>query len=105
MVDDATIKQAAALLQRAAPSARIILFGSYARGEAQADSDLDFLVVEPDVTARRQETVRLLDVLRPLRIPVDIVVTSRDTFEKWASTPGTVLYEAARDGQVFDAAA
>ena len=94
--------RAADLLRRAAPGAQVILFGSHARGEARENSDLDFLVIEPELTARGEEMVRLRDVLRPLRIPVDVLVASRATFEKWAQTPGTVLYEAAREGRVFD---
>jgi len=105
MIEKATIAKAVELLRRAAPGATIILFGSYARGDHREQSDLDFLVIEPEVKARRREMVRLRDVLRPLRVPVDVLVVSRKTYEEWADTPGTVLYEAAREGKVFDAAA
>jgi uncharacterized protein len=105
MVDEAMIARAVGLLQRAAPDATIILFGSHARGDTHPESDLDFLVIQPEVRARREEMVRLRDVLRPLRIPVDVLVGSRKTFDEWADTPGTVLYEAARQGRVFDALA
>ena len=96
------ITKAIELVLRAAPGASVILFGSHARGEVRPDSDLDLLVIEEEVTARRQEMARLSDVLRPLGIPVDIVVVSRKTFEEWADTPGTLLYQAAKEGQVFD---
>jgi len=105
MIDEATIRKAVKLLQQAAPGATIILFGSHGRGKGGEQSDLDFLVIEPEVKARRREMARLRDVLRPLQIPVDIIVVSRKTFEKWADTPGTVLYEAARQGRIFRAAA
>jgi len=105
MIDEATIRKTVKLLQQAAPGATIILFGSHGRGDGGEQSDLDFLVIEPEVKARRKEMARLRDVLRPLRIPVDIIVVSRKTFEKWSDTPGTVLYEAAREGKVFHAAA
>ncbi|MBM4035079.1 MAG: nucleotidyltransferase domain-containing protein [Planctomycetes bacterium] len=101
MVDGQGIAAAARMLLRAAPGSRVILFGSHARGEAGPDSDLDFVVVEPAVTARRSEQVRLRDVLRPLRIPVDILVVSEAAFRDWAETPGTVLYEAAHEGRAF----
>ena len=101
MIDEAIIKKAVEMLQRAAPGATIILFGSYARGDFHAESDVDFLVVEPNVKARRTEMVRLRDVLRPLRIPVDVLVVSRKTYDAWADTPGTVLYEAAKEGRVW----
>jgi len=103
MIDEATIAKAADLLRNAAPRARVILFGSHARGQAGPDSDLDFLVVEPTLKARRDEMVRLRDVLRPLQVSADVLVTSEHTFQKWADTPGTVFYEASRQGRVFDA--
>jgi uncharacterized protein len=105
MIDEATINKAVELLRQAAPDATIILFGSWARGEGKEDSDLDFLVVEPSFTSRHDEMVRLDDVLRPLHIPVDVLVVTRKTYEDWADTPGTVLYEAAREGRVFHALA
>ena len=102
MIDATTIARAVELLRQAAPRATIILFGSYARGDATEDSDLDFLVIEPEVQDRRGEMVRLRDVLRPLRVPADVLVASRRTFEHWADTPNTVLYEAAQEGKIFD---
>ncbi len=89
MIYETMIARAVELLQRAAPDATIILFGSHARGDAHAESDLDFLVIEPEVRARREEMVRLRDALRPLRIPVDVLVASRKTFDEWADTPGS----------------
>ena len=105
MVDSDTIRQAAALLLGAAPGSQVILFGSHARGDAGPDSDVDFLVVEPTLRSRREEMVRLRQVLRPLRIPVDVLVVSEQVFEQWRDAPNTVIHEAAREGQVFDDAA
>ncbi len=100
MISEAKIQTAVNLLERAANPVKIILFGSYARGDVSDDSDLDFLVVEKDLKGRRMEMVRLRDVLRPLRIPVDVLVISDKTYEDWKETPGTVIYEAAVEGRV-----
>ncbi len=103
-MDAAVIEKAADLLLEAAPpGSKVILFGSHARGDARPDSDLDFLVVEPRVADHRAEMVRLHRILLPLRVPADVVVTSESNFEEWRATPGTVLYEAAMEGRVFDA--
>ena len=95
------IDRAANVLHRAAPDATIILFGSRARGNASPESDIDFLLVAPEVKSRRREMARLSRLLRPLRIPADVLVFSRQVFEQWAKIPGTVIHEAAREGKVL----
>ena len=102
MIDLPTIQTAVNLLLAAAPGSKVILFGSYARGEADPRSDLDFLVVEPTVNNRHQEMVRLRQVLRPLHVPVDVHVVSAPLFEAWRDTPNTIIYEAAREGRVYE---
>ncbi|MCC7407608.1 MAG: nucleotidyltransferase domain-containing protein [Phycisphaeraceae bacterium] len=102
MIDESTIERAVELLLEAAPvGSRVILFGSYARGDAHGRSDVDFLVVEPEVQDRQAEMVRLAEVLRPLRLPVDVLVTSQERFEYWRQTPNTVIHRAAREGRVY----
>jgi hypothetical protein len=63
-------------LESGAPAARslahVILFGSYAHGEPDAKSDIDFLVVQQDGFSHRREIVRLQETLSALRIPAEI---------------------------------
>jgi hypothetical protein len=50
MVDEATIAEAGRRIGAAAPEgSRVILFGSHARGEANSHSDVDILVIGPEV--------------------------------------------------------
>lgn len=59
MIDQQTIHKAVRALLEAAPEgSEVILFGSYARGEARETSDPDFPVVEPQPVARLQEAAR-----------------------------------------------
>jgi predicted nucleotidyltransferase len=102
MITEHSIQQAGRLLYQAAPpGSGVILFGSYARGDSKPDSDLDFLIIEPQVGDRHAEMVRLRDVLRPLRVPADVLVASRSTFDEWRDTPNNVFYEAAREGRTL----
>ena len=101
MIEQARIDQAVALLVEAARPERIVLFGSHARGDAREDSDLDLLVIESQVVNRAREMVRLRRVLRPLRIPVDILVYSSQEVKHWSDQPGTALFWAMREGKVL----
>lgn len=98
MITEKIIQEAVERLIQAANPKKIFLFGSYARGDIGEQSDLDFLIVQKEVRNRRKETVHLQDILRPMRIPVDIVVVSEDTFQEWENVKGTVYYEAKREG-------
>jgi len=103
LIDENTIRKAVDLLHQAAPGATVIVFGSCARGEVTEDSDLDVLVVEPTVTDEWDEMVRLRRAMRPIRIAADVIVVSQATFDEWADTPNTLLYEAAHEGRIFHA--
>jgi predicted nucleotidyltransferase len=100
MVTREKIDAAVRILAEAASPARIVLFGSHARGDAGEDSDIDLLVIEPEVEDRAREMVRLRRLLRPLRIPVDILVYSAEEVARWGEQPGTALYWALREGRV-----
>lgn len=101
MVSKEVIEQAVRILVEAAHPSKIILFGSYARGEASEDSDVDFLVIEPRLAHKRNEMVRLRNLIRPLRIPVDVLVASEDEINEWGHLPGTALYWALQEGKVL----
>lgn len=102
MVSRNLIDQAGKVLAEAAGAeSTVILFGSHARNEAGADSDVDFLVIEPIVKDRHKEWVRLRRALKDFPAPVDIVVLDEKRVERRAKVPGTMLHHALRDGRVL----
>lgn len=100
-IDESMIAEAGRRLAAAAPESRVILFGSHARGEADSRSDVDFLVVEPEVDDVAGESVRLLRELRDLRIPADVVVVGRKYAEEWSGVRGSVVHAAISHGRVM----
>jgi uncharacterized protein len=102
MVSHDLIDQAGKLLaETAGAESQVILFGSHARGDAGADSDVDFLVIEPVVENRLVEWERLRRALRDFPAPVDIVVLDEKRAKRRAKVPGTMVHHALRDGRVL----
>ncbi|HSZ04107.1 MAG TPA: nucleotidyltransferase domain-containing protein [Solirubrobacteraceae bacterium] len=101
VAEDTIDRAGRALIDAASVPAKVILFGSRARGDANDRSDFDFLVVERDVADRFAEMARLGRVLGRLLIPADVVVVSEQYAEKWAPVKGTLVHEAMRQGQVI----
>lgn len=102
MLASKAIQSAAKRIAAAASSpAKVIVFGSYARGDAGDDSDLDLLVVEKDVPDHTREYLRLREAVGSLGVGVDLLLLSEAEFEKrkqWWTTP---VYWAEREGQVL----
>ena len=80
---------------------RIILFGSQARGTADARSDLDLLVVCPVRRKRRALVSAMYDALADLRIALDLVVLTPREFELDRQIPGTIARPAWLEGRVI----
>jgi uncharacterized protein len=89
-----------ALAEAAGTDSKVILFGSYARGDQKADSDVDFLVIEPELADRFGESVRLGRLVGELGVPADVVVVTEDHARQWGAVQGTMLHDALTEGQV-----
>jgi predicted nucleotidyltransferase len=77
---------------------RIILFGSQARGEGRPDSDLDLLVILPQVDDARATRSAIHKRLLDVPIPRDVVVTTPAKVERYGDLVGTILRPALREG-------
>lgn len=83
----------------APPGSRVILFGSHARGQAGPHSDLDFLVIEPEVDDRGRESVRLRRTLRGMGAAADVIVVSETGVREWRDVYGTIIHSALSEGR------
>lgn len=84
----------------ASAPAKVILFGSHARGDATEASDLDFLVIEREVEDRAAESVKLRRALRGLGVPVDVIVMDEALALRRAKVRGTMVDRALREGRI-----
>jgi uncharacterized protein len=96
-----TIERAAqALIEAVDAPAKILLFGSHARGDASKHSDYDFLVIGRDIDDRFEEMARLSWILGRLLVPADVVVVSEQYAQRWGAVKGTLVHQALREGRV-----
>ncbi len=77
----------------------MILFGSAARGELTRDSDLDFLVIEPEVENPALESVRLPRALGDLVLAADVIVASEHRVQEWRDVRGSLIHAALAEGR------
>jgi len=78
---------------------RIVVFGSYARGEARPGSDLDLLVVLPDVENKREAAIAMRRVLPGLQVAKDVVVTTPDEAARRRDSTWHIVGSALREGK------
>lgn len=100
-VSDETIQEIVQRLLRVCRPDRVILFGSAATGTMTPDSDIDLLVLEPQVHDVREEATRLRAALDGVRYPIDVIVMSRERFDETRGVIGGIAFPAARYGRVI----
>jgi predicted nucleotidyltransferase len=89
---------------RAVHPQKIILFGSQARGEANTESDVDFLVVweNPSLKSNRQKALYLRRLLpREIHVPMDLIVMTPEQYQDATSDPRTFTSLISRGGKVL----
>ena len=81
---------------------KIILFGSYAGGKENKDSDIDLIIVKKMVKSKRQETIKIRHYLKNFIIPMDIIVVKSDEFEFYGKNwINSIFAEAKRNGRII----
>lgn len=103
--EESLLRQMVEVIVRERSPEAIILFGSRARGDARADSDVDLLVIEKEPfspqRSRRKEMARLQMALRKLPLSKDILLYSRDEFEHWRNSLNHLAGRASREGRLL----
>ena len=80
---------------------RIYLFGSQARGQAGAGSDLDLLAIVPESDLpRHKREARSYDLLWGITQPVDVIVLTREEFDRTSRVKTSLASTARSEGKV-----
>ena len=81
--------------------AKIILFGSYARGTPRRWSDLDIMVLLDRVDDHGRDAVAIRRALSDVYFPKDVVVATPAEFERMAKDTGYIHYYIRKEGRVL----
>ena len=104
-IDNSLVDEIVGRVIAVASPDRIILFGSSVSGRMDFDSDIDLLIIEPNLENRREEYVRIREALRGLGYPFDIILITTEWFEESKDVIGGIAYPADKYGKVIYEAA
>jgi uncharacterized protein len=81
---------------------QIILFGSYAYGEPNEDSDVDLLVIVPQSDEPRYRRARqAYKALRGFGIATDVIVMTKEEVKRKMNVRSSLVYRAIHDGRIL----
>lgn len=80
---------------------KIILFGSLARGETHADSDIDLIIVKDTDASYGERVKALTPLIRGRLVAADIIIYSLKEYEDARKKDAPFLREAERDGMTL----
>ncbi|MFA5328404.1 MAG: nucleotidyltransferase domain-containing protein [Prolixibacteraceae bacterium] len=101
MIDESIISN---LVNRIASNVnpdKIYLFGSYATGMADENSDIDLLVVKETLEPRYKRSIEIQRLLIGTKLPVDIVVYTNDEFENEKLNKYSFINSAIQGAQLM----
>jgi predicted nucleotidyltransferase len=101
MITRETITAVAKKIAHSFNPEKIILFGSYAWGKPEIDSDLDLFIVMESKDRPIKRAVSVKRVLKDLYVPMDILVRTPDELQHRIDIGDPFIKKILRDGQVI----
>ena len=101
MLNETTVAQIKDILLSGLPLNKIILFGSQARGTADERSDVDLLVLTPNINDRYALMRELRGKLLPLKYAFDVIAVTPEEYERDREIPGTISRYASLEGEII----
>ena len=99
--DEELIQTIATRIAEAIHPQKIILFGSWARGERGPHSDIDLLIIQESTLPRPQRYAQVRRLFWGMGLPMDILVYTPEEFARYQSVPGSFTHTVTHEGKVL----
>ncbi|MDI6751980.1 MAG: nucleotidyltransferase domain-containing protein [bacterium] len=100
-VDGSLLKDIVNQILKITQPEKIILFGSYARDEATAVSDIDILIIQHSDLPRCKRSIPVRLALRGFFPSKDIVIYTPEEVKDWESASTSFIASVLREGRVL----
>jgi uncharacterized protein len=101
-MDLAVINKITEIVHGFLPDARILLFGSQARGDFDEQSDFDLLIITPEKfdfdTKLEFRSMIHENLVKSIHKPFDLLMHSEDEVQKSKNLPGHIIKYALAEG-------
>ena len=101
MVSENDIKRVAKQIGAAINAERVVLFGSYSRGQPGRHSDVDLMIITESKLPRFKRSRGLYKMFRPYPFGMDLVVYTPQEIEKGKRSPLSFVSTVLKEGKVL----
>lgn len=92
------IKQVISKIKDSVDPDKIYLFGSFASGKANKNSDLDICIIKNNFASKNEQLLKAKKALFNLQIPIDMLFFKEKDFLKRQNIWGSIQYEVFHKG-------
>jgi predicted nucleotidyltransferase len=100
-INDPLVESVVQTIAEAIQPAKIILFGSRAKGTDRRDSDIDLLIIKDAMPSKRDLKLRIRRLFPRQNFSMDLFVLTSEEFRKQQNVANTIARAAVREGRVY----
>lgn len=101
MIDETKIKNIVNRIANKYHPEKVILFGSYAKGNYTNDSDLDLLIIKDTDLSKQKRNFEIYKLLRGSMVPIDILVYTQSEFDEEKLNKFSFLHSAIKTSKIM----
>jgi predicted nucleotidyltransferase len=99
MLTNKKIKKIIDVIVKGYKPKKIMLFGSYACGNANKHSDLDLMIIKDTVVKKNKRAIPIHSLFNPYPYDMDIIVYTQEEFESTKNVINTIAYFVNKEGE------